>query len=124
MLETEIRKYLIEQPSIKNVINNRIYPHVIPENAPFPAIAYNEVSGLGHHDINVNFPRLQYSCYSTQYVEAKQLRRYVKDALKGYKGMMGDKKIIQISVEGEYETYESDRGIYGALIDFKIIYWE
>ena len=106
------------------MIGNRIYPQAIPGNASYPAITYNEIAGLGHHDINVNFPRLQYSCYSTNYIQAKQLRKSVKDALKGFKGLMGDMRIIQIAVEGEYETYESDRGIHGALIDFKIIYWE
>ncbi|HLR70981.1 MAG TPA: hypothetical protein VK085_06075 [Pseudogracilibacillus sp.] len=125
MLETNIRNYLLEIPEIKDVIGNRIYPEFIPENADFPAIAYNEISNPSHHDIDVAYPRIQYSCFSHNFTEAKLIRSLLKKHLKRFKGQMGDKRIIQIVVSGEYPMpYEADRKIYGRAIDFKIIYWE
>lgn len=125
MLEIDVRNYLLEIQEIKDVIGNRIYPEFIPENASFPAIAYNEISSPGHHDIDVSFPRIQYSCFSHSVIEARLMRSLLKKHLKRFKGEMGDSRIIQIVVNGEYPMpYESDRGIYGRAIDFKIIYWE
>ena len=125
MLEIEVRKYILEDEKIKGIIGNRIYPDAIPENAPFPAIAYNEITAPSHHDIDVNFPRIQFSCFSHSVTEARSIRKMLKDRLKGFKGYLGNVRTIQIVVAGEYRLdYEPDRNIYGRAIDFKIIYWE
>lgn len=124
MLETDLVNYLKGYESLKQLINGRIYPSVIPEKGDKPAVAYSEVSAPGHHDIDVSFPRFQFSCYSPRYIEAKQVREYIENALKRFKGQMGNTSVIQGVTAGKYELYEEDTKLHNAIIDIKIIYWE
>lgn len=124
MLSTALRAYLLSRPEIRNLIGTRIYPGWIPENAPMPSVAYLEVSGVRHHDIDVAFPRYQFSCFSTRYLEAKEIADEIRKALQRYKGDISGTRVIQGVHEGTFEQYERDTGIYHVAIDFKIIYRE
>ncbi|KAB2337654.1 DUF3168 domain-containing protein [Cytobacillus depressus] len=124
MLETDLVNYLKNYQPLKDLVGGRIYPGVIPENGTKPAIAYNEISAPGHHDIDVAFPRFQFSCFSTRYTEAKQVRKEIENALKRFKGKMGNTRVIQGVSAGKYMLYEKDTMLHNAIIDIKIIYWE
>lgn len=124
MLETDLANYLKNYQPLKDLIGGRIYPGVIPENGTKPAVAYYEISAPSHHDIDVSFPRFQFSCFSKRYTESKQIRQEIENALKRFKGRMGNTRIIQGVVAGKYELYEKDTKLYNAIIDIKIIYWE
>ncbi|MBU8733436.1 DUF3168 domain-containing protein [Cytobacillus oceanisediminis] len=124
MLEVDLVNYLKNYQSLKDLVGGRIYPGVIPENGSKPAIAYNEISARGHHDIDVSFPRIQFSCFSPRYIEAKQVRKEIENALKRFKGAMGDTRVIQGVVAGKHELYEHDTKLHNAIIDIKIHYWE
>lgn len=124
MFSTALRTYLLSVPEITASIGSRLYPGWIPENAPMPSVAYLEVSGVRHHDIDVAYPRYQFSCFSTRYLEAKEVADEIRNALQRYKGDMGNTRVIQGVHEGSFEQYERDTGIYHVAIDFKIIYRE
>ncbi|CRK80306.1 tail completion protein gp17 [Neobacillus massiliamazoniensis] len=124
LLETDLVNYLKTYQPLNDLIAGRIYPGVLPENGTKPAVAYNEVSAPGHHDIDVSFPRFQFSCFSPKYIEAKQVRKEIENALKRFRGMMGNTRVIQGVVAGKYELYENDTKLHNAIIDIKIIYWE
>lgn len=124
LLETDIVDYLKNYQPFKDLVGARIYPGVIPENGGKPAVVYNEVSAPGHHDIDVSFPRIQFSCFSTRYIEAKQIRKVIEDAFKRFKGNIGNTKVIQGVVVGQYYLYEKDTKLHNAIIDIKFIHWE
>lgn len=124
MLEVDLREYLLENEELTSLIGTRLYPGWIPENAKMPSIAYFTVHGKRHHDIAVAYPRIQFSIFSSRYLEAKKIANVIKNLLQRYKGEMGSSKIIQGAFQNEYDMYESDRGLYHIAIDFKIIYWE
>lgn len=124
MIEIDLVDYLKNYQPLKELIGARLYPGVIPEKGTHPAIAYNEISAYGHHDIDVSFPRFQFSCFSTRYIEAKQVRKEIENAFKRFKGRMGNTRVIQGVIAGKYETYEKDTKLHNAIIDIKIIYWE
>ena len=124
MIETELRAYLLNDPDIKRMIGNRMYPLVLPEKAAFPAIAYTMVSKGSHHLINIAFPRIQFSCFSPSYMEAKNIAGKIREALQRYKGQMGSNRVIQGVFENEYEMYEKDTGLYHVACDIKIIFRE
>lgn len=124
MLDTDLVDYLKNYQPLKELIGARIYPGVIPENGTKPAVAYNEVSALGHHDIDVSFPRFQFSCFSSRYIEAKQIRQEIENALKRFKGTMGATQVIQGVSDGKYMLYEDDTKLHNAIIIMKIIHWE
>lgn len=124
MLETDLRTYLLTLDSLKDYIGTRIYPGWIPKNATMPSVAFLGVSRPSHHDIEVAYPRIQFSIFSARYIEAKEITSELRGILQRFKGRMGETNIIQIVYENEYENYESDTGLYHIAIDFKIIYWE
>lgn len=124
MFSTALRSYLLSIPEITALIGTRLYSGWIPENAPMPSVAYLEVSGVRHHDIDVAFPRYQFSCFSTRYLEAKEIADEIRKALQRYKGDISGTRVIQGVHEGTFEQYERDTGIYHVAIDFKIIYRE
>lgn len=124
MLEIDLRNYILEQQEISDVIGNRLYPMWIPENAKMPSVAFFNVSNPSHHDIDVAFPRIQFSIFSDGYLEAKSISKLIKESLNRFKGELGSTNVIQIAYQNEYENYESDTGLYHIAIDFKIIYWE
>ncbi|MBU5214562.1 hypothetical protein [Heyndrickxia oleronia] len=124
MIEIDLVAYLKGYQPLKDLIGTRIHPGAIPEKADMPAVAYNEVSAPGYHDIDVSFPRFQFSCFHSRYIEAKQVRNEIENALKRFKGKMGNTRVIQGVVAGKYETYEKDTKLHNAIIDIKIIYWE
>lgn len=114
----------MEHQEITDIIGNRLYPGWIPENAIMPSVAYVTISKPAHHDIDVAFPRMQFSVFSTRYIEAKQIAKLLKEKLNRFKGQLGNANIIQIVYQNEYDMYESDTKLYHVAIDFKIIYWE
>jgi len=124
LLETDLRTYLLSFDSLKNKIGNRLYPVWIPQNAEMPSVAYVEVSRPSHHDIDVAFPRIQFSVFSNRYIEAKEISKEIRKILQRFKGKMGNTTVIQIAYENEYEVYERDTNRYHVATDYKIIHWE
>lgn len=124
MLEVDIRNYLISQEPLKLKIGTRIYPGWIPENAVMPSVAFLSVSGVRHHDIDVAYPRYQFSVFSSRYIEAKEIAAEIRNILQRFKGQMGNTNVIQVAFQNEYENYENDTKLYHIAIDFKFIFWE
>ncbi|MFS0820759.1 DUF3168 domain-containing protein [Bacillus sp. 1P02SD] len=124
MIETDLRDYLLTHDSLTALIGNKLYPGWIPENAKMPSVAYLGVSGVRHHDIDVAYPRYQFSCFSPRYLEAKAIAAELREILQRFKGKMGNSNIIQVAFQNEYENYEKDTKLYHIAIDFKFIYWE
>ncbi|MFJ5625446.1 DUF3168 domain-containing protein [Peribacillus loiseleuriae] len=124
MLEVDLRNHLLSHESLKNYIGARLYPGWIPENAAMPSVAFLGVSGVRHHDIDVAYPRYQFSVFSPRYLEAKEITAEIRNILQRYKGKMGNTNIIQVVFQNEYESYEQDTKLYHIAIDFKFIYWE
>src|SRR5690625_6873728 len=76
-----------------------------------PSMAFFVVSNPSHHDINVSFPRIQFSIFSTRHSETKEISKFLKDSLNRFKGKLGNTDVIQIVYQNEYENYESDTGL-------------
>ena len=124
MFFTDLRNFLLTHESLKTLIGTRLYPGWIPENAVMPSVACFEVTGVSHHDIDVAYPRYQFSIFSPRYIEAKEIANEIKEILQRFKGKMGNTRVIQGVYQNEYDNYESDTKLYHIAIDFKFIYWE
>lgn len=124
MIEVDLRNFLLTHESLTSKISTRLYPGWIPENADMPSVAFLIVSGVSHHNIDVAYPRIQFSCFSSRYLEAKEIANEIKAILQRFSGKMGNTRIIQAVFQNEYDNYEKDTKLYHVAIDFKIIYWE
>jgi len=132
MLHEAFFAHLTNHALVGALIGTRLYPQLIPENAPMPAMAYQEIS-LGNDDLahdgplNVVTTMFQFACQAETYNAAQTLAAALRNALHGFNGQMGDGtntlKIFVCNQAGKDE----DSGIEGAAIvrcDYKFIYLE
>jgi hypothetical protein len=121
VFETDLRDYLIAYTDLNALVGSRIYPAVLPDNPTYPAIAHSEVSGSRRHNINVAFPRYQFSCFSPTYLIAKEVATQVRKALQRYSGLMGSTRVIQGVFENEIEFYDPTEKVWNVAVDMKMI---
>ena len=100
-------EYLSADADIKKRINGRIYPIVLPQNAPLPAIVYSPV--LANYDSalqgDTGFVRqtVQFVSHDTTYKKSRELSRLIKRALQDYEGDMNGLLIQAVFVKSDYE---------------------
>ena len=88
--------------NISRYVCGRIYPIVLPEDAPLPAIVYTPV--LANYDSalqgDTGFVRqtMQLVCHDTTYKKARELSRKVKCVFQDYSGDMCGLNIHQIGL--------------------------
>ena len=106
-------EYLSADAEIKNRVRGRIYPIVLPQNAPLPAIVYSPV--LANYDSalqgDTGFVRqtVQFVSHDTTYKKTRELSRLIKKALQDYQGDMNGLLIQAVFVKSDYEYKETQR---------------
>lgn len=125
--EQALYAYLSNEAGITNIVGDRIYPGVRPQDSELPAISYLRISGPEHHNIDVAFPRFQISAWAATYNEAKTLGNEIKAAFQRFKGTMGGAQgvdVIQGVLLNDNDIYESDTRVYHNPVDIKLIHWK
>ena len=126
-IEEALKTYLLSQTLITDIVENRIYPIVLPQGTELPALSYFQVSNPVQHEVDIAYPRFQLSSWAEKYSEAKALTNAGKEVLQRYKGKMGGAsgvKVIQIVFLNSFDIYDPETGIYHIPADYKIIYRE
>ena len=123
VIEVELRNLLVEKDT---KAEERIYPINLPMNPEYPAITYQQISNQGHHDIPVDYPRIQVTSWSPSLLEAKQLAEEVQAELQRFKGVLNGYRVKQIvKMDSPGDLYDSDAGeagLYYVPVDYRIIY--
>ncbi len=108
---------------------NRFYPaEKVPSKAQTPYITYQEITNLGHVDINFDYPRYQIATWDPRKIDAKNLAAVLFKELHLYKGTLNGvvvKSITKMDSPGtlfDREAGEDGAGVYYVPQDFKIIY--
>ncbi len=92
---------------ISRYVCGRIYPIVLPEDAPLPAIVYTPV--LANYDSalqgDTGFVRqtIQFVCHDTTYKKSRELSRKVKRVFQDYHGDMCGLNIQAVFIKSDYE---------------------
>ena len=98
---------LCSDAGISNYVRGRIYPIVLPEDAPLPAIVYTPV--LANYDSalqgDTGFVRqtIQFVCHATTYKKTRELSRKVKRVFQDYSGNMCGLIIQAVFIKSDYE---------------------
>lgn len=103
---------------------SRIYPLKLPQKPNYPAVTYQVISSPRHHDMDVAYPRIQYTAFARTYSQAKELAGLLRLHLQRLKGVLSGVNIKQIEYINAVEFYQDDVGIYYIPQDFKIIHEE
>ena len=123
-----IYEKLCSETSISNYVHGRIYPIVLPEDAPSPAIVYTSV--LANYDSalqgDTGFVRqtIQFVCHDTTYKKSRELSRKVKRVFQDYTGDMCGLNIQAVFIKSDYEyngntALKFDMNEYMSSIEFE-----
>ncbi len=110
----------------KTSAGGRVYPMSIPFKVEYPALTYQRIGNAGHHDIDVSYPRIQYTAWSDKLVSARQLAAEVEDRLQRYKGVIDGyriKQIVKLPSPGDlFDRDAGTAGIFYIRVDYGFIY--
>jgi len=122
-IEVTLRNMLLANTDLSNKVGGkRVYILKLPQNPTYPAIVYFKVSNPRHHDLDVAYPRFQFSVFAKTFKEAKEVADLIRFVLQREKGVSGGIPIIQGVYLNETDLYENDTQLYHIASDYKIIY--
>ena len=135
-VEAAIVELITESASVTSLIDDRIYPNIIPEEESLPAVAYNEISGYNTRQTNDSTTGLVRARYQLTAINDKANGGYsvlcdIRDAIRTLclatrnATSYGSINIDHIEVSTvDMPSLESSTILYGKVIDLIIYYLE
>ena len=128
-----VYEQLCSQTAINELVKKRIYPSILPEDAPLPSIVYSPI--LANYDSalqgDTGFVRqtIQFVCHASTFKKARELSRLVKKTFQDYTGDMQGLEIQAVFIKSDYEyngntSLKFDTEEYMSCIEFDIHYNE
>lgn len=102
-----VYEQLCSQTAINELVKKRIYPSILPEDAPLPSIVYSPI--LANYDSalqgDTGFVRqtIQFVCHASTFKKARELSRLVKKTFQDYTGDMQGLEIQAVFIKSDYE---------------------
>lgn len=123
LIEDTVYGVTVNDSTISALIGTRLTPDTITAGtATFPCMVYQKISAPEHHDIDVAFPRFQFSSYAETKTEVLTLALAVKELWQRYKGVYNGVKIKQGVYLDETKAASGKDGLWRVDTDIKIIY--
>jgi hypothetical protein len=116
---------LSEYAGLAALVSTRIYPLKAPQDATYPLVVYQQISGPRVHSHSggsgLASPRFQFTSWATSLNSAKGVANQVRAALNGYNGTMGSDVDVQACLlQNEMELYDPETERWGVVQDFVI----
>lgn len=118
--------YLSTHAGVNALVGTRVFPQVVPQGEPRPAIAYFKVSDPTGRTFGRRFfakPRYQFNCWGESYASARAVGDAVKSALENYAGMMGGDAGVKVRMtyfQDDQELYDEPTGQTVVAIEYSI----
>ena len=113
-IETTLYSTLAGNSGVTDLVSTRIYPNFAPEDAEYPLIAYQVVSGSRISTLqgvsDAVRKRIQISCHANTYSSAKAIAAAVVAALEG-NGYL----------ELEYDLFDSATQLHTVAVDWSFM---
>jgi hypothetical protein len=113
--------------AVTAMVGTRIYPAVLPEKQPTPAIVFEQISSVrapaidawdGSHLMRT---RVQVNCLSADYAVAASLRAAVVAAMEFKRGAIGALTVYSVLHAGEGPvSYDQPLGLFQLPVDFLV----
>lgn len=119
MIEAALYEYLTGYTALVTLVAKRIYPDILPQNSPMPAITYQRISTLPYQTrdgAGYQRPRIQFSCYGNSALGAMQLVQTLETALLAF--ARSDSPRVDVAlIEGRTQNYDPDTKLYKQTLD-------
>jgi hypothetical protein len=110
-LRPALRTYLLDDPAIAAVVDNRVFVSIIPQGETRASIVVSLISGRGDHHMEgasgLARPRLQIDAWAPDADVATALGNAVRDRIDGFSGVMGEGDAA-VAVQGVFLADERD----------------
>ena len=120
MLGVDIRNLVIADPTFISLAGDRLYPVLLPEDAPLPSATYQVISTLPLYAsggrVAFTQTRLEIDTWADTYQHAKTLATAISNVLDDYSG--GD--IEHIAIVTSQDLYEPSARVYRVRLDYLI----
>jgi hypothetical protein len=116
---------------LSTAAGTRIYPQTLPQAPVYPAITYNQVSGVRDRDLcgptGRARPRITINSWAEVYGDVHTMADAIRSALNGYRGSMGGTVIGNVILDNEFDLFEEGagtRGVHRVVQDYIISFAE
>jgi len=127
LIETALMTFLLAQSGITDLVSDRIYFVIAPQETEKPYMVVTKVDGPRSHShegsSHLAHPRFQFSVFATKYSDAKNVIAALQTALDGYSGTMGGESGVKVGAalyEDENDFYETDTKLHHVAADYII----
>lgn len=127
-----LRSFLLAAPGIAALVSARVYPIVMPQGTKLTSVVYTKISGQSGYvetgPDGLARTRIQIDAWAVKADDAVTLAGLVKDAIDGYRGVMGsgatEVNVGGVFFDNERESYDDIVMMFGASRDFFFWYNE
>jgi hypothetical protein len=117
----DLVNHLTTDAAVIAKVGDRVYPQILPQAPVFPAITYNQVSGVRERDLcgptGRTRPRITINAWAERYADARALADAIREALSDLSGsIMGGSPgtlVDDIALDNEFDLYEEEAGTKG-----------
>ncbi len=110
------------------LVDDRIYPQVLPQGVIFPAVTYAKTKGERVQAMggNPGIARVTFrvAAWSEVYADAKNVSAQVRDALERWSGTEAGVTVLHSFLSDELDDYDADTQRHQAAVDVDIIHKE
>ena len=128
-----VYEYLSGIAEIQDRVRGRVYPILLPQDKPLPAIVYSPV--IANYDSalqgDTGFVKqtIQFVCHDTTYKRTRELSRMLKRAFQDFHGDMCGLFIQAVFIKSDYEynantALKFDMGEYMSSLEFEFFFNE
>lgn len=127
-IRTGLRTFLLADAAIAALVGTRIYPVKLPQGVSGTSLILNEISGQGDHHMQgasgLVTVRMQIGAWATTADGAHALFLAVKEAIDGYRGLMGDVTVQGVFIDSWRDIDDTVANLRGKVADYFIHYSE
>lgn len=126
-IESGIIARLNAVTAITDLVSNRIYADILPDNESHPAIVYQLISTIPYSSLNddtgILVSRMQFTLIADSKSASIQLSDAMKTALQRFKGVVSDVTIHDSKIENIFDqAYDDNTDQTARIADFLITY--
>ena len=128
-LETAIFKHLSTYAGLTALVENRIYPLILPDVVTYPAVTFQMISGVDDHciseDPDSTEARIQFTAWGKTAADVRNVQAQIKAAFKDFSGIMGGAGGVNVGhvlQVGKFDGYDDETKTFWRTQDFMIMY--
>jgi Protein of unknown function (DUF3168) len=126
MIEAGLFALLSTEPSISELVADRVYPVILPTDGTFPAITYQIAGGTSKPTLTttgLQKIRLQLDCWATDaYLTAATVRAAVTKFLAGRACALSDGAWVSFQLIGPLDFYSGGDEAFRASVEFYVLH--